>query len=130
MTADHRLIFAGVITDQQTFLDGTREFALAAATEDGSNWQLTLTFRWPKDAAGGPDEGDLTLVDASGGELFATLATGVARESTDDDLGADLIRIDLSFTVASAEGTLAGSPGAVRVTGTLIGDDAHLTIGC
>src|SRR3712207_5505316 len=90
----------GEVVDRQTFLDGTRELELAGAgrTEDGGAWQLTLSFRWPKEA-GGPDEGDLTLTDAAGSSLFGALGEGAAAEAYDEETASEGVRPLLAFQI-------------------------------
>ena len=119
----------GAIVDEQAFLDGTREFTVEAGeTPEGTPapWELTLTFRWPKEPDAALDEGDLTLNGPDGAAIYATLRSGSAALGVDEDTGDDLVRLDLSFEVGSAEGAVAGVA-AVRLHGTLTGQSARLT---
>jgi hypothetical protein len=122
------LAFEGAVVDQQTFLDGTREFTVDAASEasDGAPWELTLTFRWPKEEDAQLNEGDLTLTAPDGGALYATLRSGTAESVIDDETDAEVTQVDLRFGVGSGEGAYAGAAGEVRLFGTLAGEEARL----
>jgi hypothetical protein len=122
------LAFEGAIVDQQTFLDGTREFTVEAASEgvESGPWELTLTFRWPKEEDVGLDEGDLTLTAPGGDAIFATLQAGMAESTIDDETAAEVTQVDLRFGVGSGEGAYAGATGEVLLFGTLTGEEVRL----
>jgi hypothetical protein len=120
---------AGAVVDEQAFLDGTREITVAAGgTREGpaAPWELTLTFRRPKEPDAVLNEGDLTLTGPDGAAIYATLRSGSAAPGFDEDTGDELVRLDLSFEVGSAEGA-AADVAAVRLHGTLTGQNARLT---
>jgi len=119
----------GAVVDEQTFLDGTREFTVDAAEStagDATPWQLTLTFRWPKEAEDALDEGDLTLTGPDDAAIYATLRAGAVAPRLDEDTGDELVRLDLAFEAGAAEGA-ATNIAAVRLFGTLSGQTARLT---
>jgi hypothetical protein len=115
--------FAGVITDRQSFLDGARVFTIEAEDQPSTGRRLTFSFRWPinREAV---EEGDLSYLDASGAELFASLADGTAAEITDEHGEVNAGEIDLHFDVTGGEGSLANATGRASVTGTIAGQGA------
>ena len=119
----------GEVVDQQTYLDGTREFSLEGAgrTDAEGSWQLTLSFRWPKEE-GGPDEGDLTLTDAGGSSLFGALREGAAEDVYDEDTASDLLRLSLEFEIRAGDHAFAGYTGTAHLAGQVCGGRALLTV--
>jgi hypothetical protein len=122
-----RLTFDCAVVDDQSFLDGTRELTLEGeASEPGPRRPGShATLRWPKDEA--PDEGDLAVTGAEDATLYAGLEGGTIEEGT-DDAGDSVLELALSFTIASAEGSLAGLSGSARVDGTIVGGGASLVV--
>ena len=125
-----RLDFEGAVVDEQAYLDGTREYTIDAEGPPGTAapWRLTLSFRWPKESDAPLEEGDLTLADPDGSELYAALRGGTAESAFDEETEAASVRFDLTFEIGSGEGTYAGSSGDARVLGTLLGEEARLTL--
>lgn len=126
--APMRLTFDCAVIDTQSYLDGTRELTLEGETSGGTAdvpWQMTLTLRWPKDEA--PDDGDLSLTRADGAALYAGLRQGTVSERADES-GDTLLELTLAFDVASAEGSLVGTGGGVKISGTIAGSDATLVV--
>ena len=125
------LEFAGAVVDEQAYLDGTREYAIEAESEGSADaaapWRLTLTFRWPKEEDAALEEGDLTLIDPTGSDLYAALRAGTAASVFDEETGAEAVQLDLRFEVNSGEGSLAAGSGVVHLAGTLRVDEARLT---
>lgn len=113
--------FAGVIADHQRFLDGARSYTIEAENQPATGWRMALSFRWDveDDAV---DEGDLTLVDPVGAELYGTLTAGTAAEITDAGGDANAAQLDLTFEVTGGEGGYASAAGTVSVTGTIAGE--------
>lgn len=112
--------FAGVVVDRQSFLDGARTFTIEAESQPATGWRLTLSFHWDVEGEA-VDEGDLTLVDPIGAELYATLTRGTAAEITDAEGDVGAAQLDLTFDVTGGEGGYVSAAGAVSVTGTLAG---------
>jgi hypothetical protein len=119
----------GEVVDQQTYLDGTREFTVEASGPPDADapWQVTLTFRWPKEE-GGPDEGDLTLTDAAGASLYGTLTGGSTEDAYDEDTASEVVRLALDFELRSGDGAFAGYSGSARVSGDLAGERVELAV--
>ena len=115
--------FSGAVTDRQSFLDGGRTSAIEAEDQPSAGWRMGLNLRWPVETEE-VNEGDLTLVDPLGAELYATLTAGTVAEITDEEGNADAAQIDLRFEVTGGDGGYAGAAGAVHVTGTLAGQGA------
>ncbi len=113
--------FAGAVTDRQSFLDGGRLFTIEAEEQPSAGWRLAMTFRWPVTSEA-VDEGELTLVDPIGAELYATLTGGTAAEITDEEGNVGAGQIDLTFDVTGGEGGYAEATGTVSVTGTIAGE--------
>jgi hypothetical protein len=119
----------GEVIDRQTYLDGTREFNLEATGGPDAEgpWRLTLSFRWPKEAAG-PDEGDLSLTDPPGSALYGTLSEGAAEDVYDEDTASDVLHLSLDFEIRSGEDAFAGWTGRAHVAGRVSGEQAALTV--
>lgn len=123
--------FDGVIVDRQTLLDGTRELTIEAEGDVGgaeTAWQLTLSFRWPKEPDAELEEGDLALVRPDGTELLASLSGGTAETTFDDETEDERVRLDLRFAVQPGEESNATGPGTVRVAGELSAEEAQLSV--
>ncbi|MFN8559840.1 MAG: hypothetical protein U0531_21650 [Dehalococcoidia bacterium] len=119
--AQFSLNFSGVIVDRQSFLDGARSFVIEAEDQPALGWRLTLSFRWPVEEGGAVDEGDITLVDPSGAELYAAVRDGQADEITNEDGDVGAARFDLRAEVTGGEGGLARASGHIGVEGTIAG---------
>jgi hypothetical protein len=124
------LEFSGEVVDQQTFLDGTREFTIEAhsdaAAGDGDAWLMTLSFRWLAEIDASVEEGDLSLTGPDGAGVFAALTEGTAEMTYDEDTAEDVILLRLTAEVRSGEGRYADSTGTIRLSGRLAGGQAHL----
>ena len=123
--------FHGVVIDRQTLLDGTRELTIEAQGDAGDTeaaWQLTLSFRWPKELDAEPEEGDVVLVRPDGTELLASLSGGSAETTFDEETEDECVRLDLRFAVQPGEEGNSTDLGTVRVAGSLSADEARLTV--
>ncbi|MGE0542067.1 MAG: hypothetical protein AB7R89_17990 [Dehalococcoidia bacterium] len=122
--------FLGEVVDQQTFLDGTREFMIEArsdaAAEGAGEWLLTLSFRWLAEIDASVEEGDLSLTGADGAGLYAALIDGAAELIYDEDSAEDVTLLRLTAAVRSGEGRYADWTGSIRVSGRLAGGHARL----
>jgi hypothetical protein len=115
--------FAGVIADRQSFLDGARSFTIEAEDRPAIGWRMTLSFRWsPEEDGERVEEGDLTLTDPRGNELYGSLSRGTAAEITDEEGGVAATHLDLTFVVTGGEGAYAAATGTVAVSGTIAGE--------
>ena len=113
--------FSGAITDRESLLNGSRTYRIEAEDQPNAGWRLAMSFRWPVESEA-VDEGDLTLVDPVGAELYGTLSGGTAAEITDQDGTAEAGQIDLQFDVTGGEGGYAAATGLIRVHGTIAGE--------
>jgi hypothetical protein len=124
------LTFAGEIVDQQTFLDGTREFMIEARSAPPSGetapWLLTLSFRWVAEIDAAVEEGDLSLTGPDGGGIYAAVIEGSAENIFDEDSAEDVTMIRLTAEVRSGEGVYADWSGTIDIAGRLTGGQAHL----
>jgi hypothetical protein len=125
------LAFAGEVVDQQTFLDGTREFTIEAQSEpragEAEAWLLTLSFRWVAGIDATVEEGDLSLTGEDGAGVYAALTEGSAEIVYDEDSAEDVTVLRLHAEVRSGEGGYANWTGAIDLSGRLAGDQAYLT---
>lgn len=124
------LTFAGEIVDQQTFLDGTREFMIEAQSVPPSGetepWLLTLSFRWVAEIDAAVEEGDLSLTGPDGAGIYAAVIEGSAENIFDEDSAEDVTMIRLTAEVRSGEGIYADWGGRIDIAGRLTGGQAHL----
>jgi hypothetical protein len=124
------LTFAGEVVDQQTFLDGTREFTIEAqsdtATGDAGAWLLTLSFRWLAEIDASVEEGDLSLTGSDGAGVYATVTEGAAEMTYDEDSAEDVTTLRLTAEVRCGEGRYADWTGVIRLSGRLTGGQARL----
>jgi hypothetical protein len=123
------LVMEGEVVDQQTFLDGTREFTIEAASvgpADAGGWLLTLSFRWLTEIDASVEEGDLSLTDAEGSGVYAAVTEGSAETAFDDEIADEVTLLRLRADVRSGEGGFAGWSGAVQVSGRLAGGEVRL----
>jgi hypothetical protein len=124
------LAFVGEVVDQQTFLDGTREFMIEAQSDSGvgdaGEWLLTLSFRWLAEIDATVEEGDLSLTGPDGAGVFAALSEGAAEMVYDEDSAEDVTQLHLTAEVRSGEGRLTDWTGVIRLSGRIIGGQAYL----
>jgi hypothetical protein len=127
---EESIAFVGEVVDQQTFLDGTREFMIEAQSEaragDAGEWLLTLSFRWMAEIDATVEEGDLSLTGRDGAGVFAALTEGAAEMVYDEDSAEDVTQLHLTAQIRSGEGRLAESTGVIRLSGRIIGGQAYL----
>jgi hypothetical protein len=123
-------VFVGDVVDQQTFLDGTREFTIEAQSDSGAGdtgeWLLTLSFRWLAEIDSTVEEGDLSLTGPDGAGVYATLTEGAAEMLYDEDNAEDITTLRLTAEVRSGEGQYADWTGTIRLSGRLTGTQARL----
>ncbi len=120
--------FTGEVVDEQALLDGTRELTVEAAgsvADADADWQLSLSFRWPKEMEADLEEGELSLTtdDAA---VYATLREGTVTEVLDEDTADEVVRLALTFEVSSGEGKLSGAAGTVGLSGEIVGTQIRL----
>ena len=124
------LVFAGEVVDQQTFLDGTREFTIEAQSDDAAgdvgDWLLTLSFRWLAEIDASVAEGDLSLTGPDGAGVYAALTEGAAETAYDEDSAEDVTSLRLTAEVRSGEGGYADWTGTVQLSGRLTGGQVRL----
>jgi hypothetical protein len=124
------LTLVGEVVDQQTFLDGTREYMIEAQSDSGpagaGEWLLTLSFRWLAEIDATVEEGDLSLTGPDGAGLFATLTKGAAEMVYDEDSAEEVTQLHLTAEVRSGEGRLSDRTGEIRLSGRITGGQAHL----
>ncbi len=110
----------GALTDRESLVNGSRTYRVEGEDNSGAGWRLVMSFRWPVQSEA-VDEGDVTVVDPAGGELYGTLSDGTAAELTDQDGEVEAARIDLQFDVTGGDGSYASASGRIHVTGTIAG---------
>lgn len=123
------LVMEGEVVDQQTFLDGTREFTIEAGSVGpgaAGGWLLTLSFRWLAEIDASVEEGDLSLTDAEGSGVYAAITRGSAETVFDDEVADEVTLLRLEADVRSGEGRFADWGGTVRVEGRLAGGEVRL----
>lgn len=129
---DKERAFTGEVIDQQTFLDGTREFTIEAqsvTTAGGADeWLITLSFRWLAEIDATVGEGDLSLTGPDGAGVFAALTEGAAETIYDEDSAEDVTQLHLTAEVRSGEGRLTGWTGTILLNGRIIGAQAYLEV--
>jgi len=118
------LTFVGEVVDQQTFLDGTREFMIEAQSDagvvDAGAWLLTLSLRWLAEIDATVEEGDLSLTGPDSDGVFAALREGAVEMVYDEDSAEDVTQLHLTAEVRSGEGRLAGWTGTIRLSGRIV----------
>jgi hypothetical protein len=129
---DKERAFTGEVIDQQTFLDGTREFTIEAQSDTmpggAGAWLLTLSFRWLAEIDATVEEGDLSLTGPDGAGVFATLTEGAAETIYDEDSAEDVTQLHLTAEVRSGEGRLTDWTGTILVSGRITGAQAYLEL--
>lgn len=113
--------FAAIIADRQSFLDGARSFTLDGEDQPSTGRRLSMSIRWPVQGEE-VDEGDLTIIEGTGDELYGTLSGGRASEVTDQDGNVGAANLDLLFDITGGEGQFSGATGTVRLAGTIAGE--------
>ena len=122
--------FTGEVVDEQALLDGTRELTIEAASTAAhadADWQLSLSFRWPKEMETELEEGELSLT-GDGAAVYATLRDGTVAEVFDEDTADEIVRLALTFQVSSGEGELSSAAGTVALSGEVVGTQVRLAV--
>ena len=117
--------FRGDVVERQELLNGTETVTIDGSSVDsasGDGWTIVCSFSWNLGILEHPSEGDLTLSDGMGNELFCSLATTRVRET---DLGH---AFDLGFEIDGGAGRFADAAGEVALAGTLTGDEFASTL--
>jgi hypothetical protein len=113
---DLRVEISGDIVDRQELLNGTRSVDLEGTSDDGS-WRLSGSFSWNLGLLDFAGEGDVTLVDRDGDEIFGTLRNARVEESTLDTGGQ---RFDLEYEIDGGSGLFSAARGSARARGSLL----------
>lgn len=120
------LQITGDIVERQDLLNGTRILTIEGRTADGG-WTLAGGLAWNIGRTGAPAEGDITLTNAAGDEIFATLAAGGVREAGDGDDSADAL-LALEYDVDGGSGAFASASGWLLAQGAVVADAFRLSL--
>lgn len=107
----------GALLPEQDLLDGSRQFTVEAAGEDGSAAEITFRTEFLQSAV---EEADVNLRTAGGLELSAVARSGsFTIEDSDDGDEATTYRLSLCCDVGGGDGGPATAPGVLQIEALL-----------
>lgn len=110
---------AGEIAERQELLNGTETVSLEGESADGS-WALSGLVTWNIGLVSNTGEGDITLTNDDGSELFGTLVRGDVSEIAAGDAGSDGGHaMRLEYEIDGGSGDFEAATGTCTALGTL-----------
>lgn len=112
------LVISGDVVERQELLNGTQIVTLEGRSADGK-WEMTGLLAWSM-RSGEALEGDITLSEQGGAEIFATLVSGAVADAGEGS-GAHDFRLDYeidggSAAFSEASGSIVGMGAVEGVT--------------
>lgn len=102
------LDLAGDIIEQQDLLNGTRSVTLAGQSSDGA-WSFEGTLSWSSGLTEYAGEGDITLTNGDGSEIFGT-ATAAREETAAEGESSELV-LRADYEIDGGSGTFESGSG-------------------
>jgi hypothetical protein len=119
---DIEIEVVGDIVERQELLNGTQIVTLEGASGDGA-WTMSGSLSWNIGLADTPPEGDITFVRDDGGEVFASLFSGVVSEGAES--AEEEFAMNLTYEIDGVAGAFEGAAGVIELRGGLAGERFH-----
>lgn len=115
------IVAEGEVVESQELLNGTRTVAFEAQSSDAV-WLLSGVISWNLGLLDFPGEGDLTLARDDGTELYASLASAVARDIN------GTTQLDCEYDVDGGAGQFDGATGSAAARVQLEGSSLQISL--